>query len=469
MKVLAILASIALAYAHGPTQNLVQLCESNPDLSILTAALVGADLTDTLSDASSKFTVFAPTNDAFNALPAGVLDDLMKPENKQQLVDILTYHVLPAEVQSTDLQPFQAVNTVEGKPVHVTKWGGNVRVGSSLLSADLRNVVAADNLATNGVAHVIDGVLLPPSALAKVHGPSQDLVQLVESVPNLGTLAAALVAADLVDTLSDASSKFTVFAPTDEAFNALPAEVLADLMKPENKQQLVDILTYHVLPEQVKSTDLSFFQAVTTVEGKPLHVLEFGGRVHVGPSIRDLQKVVAADNLATNGVAHIIDGVLLPPTTLANSHGPTQDLVELCQSTPDLSTLTAALVAADLVATLSDASSQFTVFAPTNDAFNALPAGVLDDLLKPENKQQLVDILTYHVLPEQVKSTDLSRFQSVTTVEGKSLNVLAIDGRVRVGPSIHDLQKVIAADNLATNGVAHIINGVLLPPQTLMV
>jgi len=197
--------------------------------------------------------------------------------------------------------------------------------------------------------------------------------------------------------------------------------------------------------------------------------LEFGGRVHVGPSIRDLQKVVAADNLATNGVAHIIDGVLLPPTTLAKSHGPTQDLVQLCESTPDLATLAAALVAADLVDTLSDASSKFTVFAPTNDAFNALPAGVLDDLMKPENKQQLVDILTYHVLPEEVKSTDLSRFQSVTTVEGKSLHVLAIAGRVHVGPSIRDLQKVIAADNLATNGVAHIINGVLLPPQTLMV
>merc|ERR1712054_685522 len=97
------------------------------NLSILTAALVAADLTDTLSDASKKFTVFAPTNDAFNALPAGVLDHLMKPENKQELADILTYHVLPEQVKSTDLQPFQAVTTVEGKPLHVTKWGDKVQ------------------------------------------------------------------------------------------------------------------------------------------------------------------------------------------------------------------------------------------------------------------------------------------------------------------------------------------------------
>merc|ERR1712217_874644 len=124
---------------------------------------VAADLTDTLSSAGS-FTVFAPTNEAFKALPPGTLDDLMKPANKAHLTDILKYHVLPEEVLSAQLQPFQAVKTVEGKPLHVTKWGGQVRVGPSLKSEDLKNVKHADNLACNGVAHVINGVLLPPSA-----------------------------------------------------------------------------------------------------------------------------------------------------------------------------------------------------------------------------------------------------------------------------------------------------------------
>merc|ERR1711948_56676 len=110
------------------------------------------------------FTVFAPTNDAFNALPPGTLNRLMKPENKKELVDILSYHVLPQEVLSKNLQPFQAVKTVEGKPLHVTKWGGHVRVGASLESKDLRDVIRADNVATNGVVHIIDGVLLPPSS-----------------------------------------------------------------------------------------------------------------------------------------------------------------------------------------------------------------------------------------------------------------------------------------------------------------
>merc|ERR1711957_1012715 len=91
-------------------------------------------------------------------------DKLMKPENKKVLVDILTYHVLPEQVLSTDLKPFQAVKTVEGKPLHVTKFGGRVRVGASLESKDLKDVIKADNLANNGVVHIIDGVLLPPSS-----------------------------------------------------------------------------------------------------------------------------------------------------------------------------------------------------------------------------------------------------------------------------------------------------------------
>merc|ERR1719375_922874 len=144
-------------------QNIVQLAERVPDLSILVSALVAGDLVDTLSSAG-KFTVFAPTDEAFKALPAGTLQSLMKPEKKAELVNILKYHVLPEEVLSTQLKPFQAVKTVEGKLLHVQEWGGKVRVGPSLFSKDLKNVIKADNLASNGVVHIIDGVLLPPAS-----------------------------------------------------------------------------------------------------------------------------------------------------------------------------------------------------------------------------------------------------------------------------------------------------------------
>merc|ERR1712193_410771 len=136
------------------------------------------------------------------------------------------------------------------------------------------------------------------------------------------------------------------------------------------------------------------------------------------------------------------------------------NIVELAQSVDDLSTLVAAVVAGDLVETLSS-PGPFTVFAPTNDAFGKLPEGTLDDLVKPENKASLVDILTYHVLPEQVLSTDLELFQRVKTVEGKNLHIIKTSSGVHLGADTKNLKKVVAADNLASNGVAHIIDGVL--------
>merc|ERR1712222_307405 len=148
---------------------------------------------------------------------------------------------------------------------------------------------------------------------------------------------------------------------------------------------------------------------------------------------------------------------------------PSVNIVELAQSVPDLSTLVAAVVAGDLAETLSS-PGPFTVFAPTNDAFGKLPAGTVDTLLQPENKAQLVDILTYHVLPEQVLSKDLKFFQRAATVEGKNVHIYnnPLKG-VFVSPDGKTFNKVTAADNLATNGVAHIIDGVLLPPSTVMV
>merc|ERR1712157_478033 len=183
----------------------------------------------------------------------------------------------------------------------------------------------------------------------------------------------------------------------------------------------------------VLSTDLKFFQSVPTVEGKNVHVVRTHKGVYVGPSVKDLKTVVGADNLASNGVAHIIDGVMLPPSGL---HDAKPNIVELAQSVDDLSTLVAAVVAGDLAETLSS-PGPFTVFAPTNEGFAALPAGTVESLLKPENKDQLVDILTYHVLPEQVLSTDLKIFQSVKTVEGKNVHVIKNSRGVHVGPSIH--------------------------------
>jgi uncharacterized surface protein with fasciclin (FAS1) repeats len=139
-----------------------------------------------------------------------------------------------------------------------------------------------------------------------------------------------------------------------------------------------------------------------------------------------------------------------------------KDIVVLATETSSLSTLVAAVKAAELVDTLQGAGP-FTVFAPTNDAFAALPAGTLDTLLKPENKDQLTAILTYHVVPGEVLASDLTNGQTLTTVQGGTLTVKIDGGMVYLVDATGNEVKVEKADVDASNGVVHIIDGVLLP------
>merc|ERR1712160_50081 len=235
-------------------------------------------------------------------------------ENKNELVDILTYHVVAGQALSTDLKESQEVETVEGKKVKVFKDSKGVRVSPD--GEDFKMVTAADNMASNGVVHIIDGVLIPPTPTPAA---KMNIVELAQSVDDLSTLVAAVVAGDLVDTLSS-PGPFTVFAPTNEGFAAL-GDVVDTLLKPENKDQLVDILTYHVVAGQILSTDLKKSQEVETVEGKKVHIYQnskkgvCGGKLCLTPDGKDFKYVVAADQLASNGVVHVIDGVLLPPSS----------------------------------------------------------------------------------------------------------------------------------------------------------
>merc|ERR1719270_3199877 len=193
---------------------------------------------------------------------------------------------------------------------------------------------------------------------------------------------------------------------------------------------------------------------------------------NVCPSANRLKNVqrVSIWGEGTAGQLHIeVDSVAIEPPSVSAIKGDAKpNIVELAQSVDDLSTLVAAVVAGNLADTLSS-PGPFTVFAPTNEGFGKLPEGTVDTLLKPENKDQLVDILTYHVLGQEVPSKDLKFFQRVPTVEGKNLHVYKNHRGVFVSPDGKDFKTVTAADNEASNGVVHIINGVLLPPADIVV
>ena len=283
----------------------------------------------------------------------------------------------------------------------------------------------------------------PAPYVATVPVADGTIVETAVAAGNFKTLVAAVQAAQLVDTLNG-KGPFTVFAPTDEAFAKLPKGTLEMLLKPENKAKLAAILTYHVVPGSVKAADVVKLKNAATVQGQRVDIKVDAGKVMV-----DGANVVATDVACSNGVIHVIDTVILPVDGT---------IVDVAAKNGSFNTLVAAVKAAGLVETLSG-KGPFTVLAPTDAAFAKLPAGTLEMLLKPENKKQLVDILTYHVVPGVAAYSDqVVKMSQVPTVLGTPITVTVTDGKVRLNDS-----NVVATDVEASNGVIHVVDTVILP------
>lgn len=277
-------------------------------------------------------------------------------------------------------------------------------------------------------------------------------------------LVAAADKAGLVPALSDAGADLTVFAPTDAAFQSLATKLgfpdAAAMVAALDGPTLAKILQYHVLPSKKLAADLVAGGATQPTlyafEGAPAKLsLDTSSGVSLGDAALTSAAVTTPDLPASNGVIHVIDKVLVPPGVLT--------LVQMAQVNPSFSVLVDAVVTANLAATLGGAGP-LTVFAPTDDAFAAALAelGVTRDQLLAD--PALPDILTYHVVAGDVRAADvvaLPKPAAVTTVQGDSFSVGAdlgiTDGRARVA-------RLLATDVVASNGVIHVIDKVMLPP-----
>lgn len=282
--------------------------------------------------------------------------------------------------------------------------------------------------------------------------PEPEVLDIVDTAVADGrftTLVTAVQAADLVETLKG-EGPFTVFAPTDEAFAKLPAGTVEELVKPENKQQLTDILLYHVVPGAVTSADVAGLTSATTVLGQDIAIKVDMGNVYINDA-----QVIITDIETSNGIIHVLDAVILPATEEAAA---SNTIVDIAVADGRFTTLVAAVQAAGLVETLSG-EGPFTVFAPTDEAFAALPEGTVANLLLPENLEQLKNILLYHVVSGKVLAADVVGLTSAPTVLGQDLTITVRDGNV----FLNDTIQVIITDIEASNGVIHVIDAVLLP------
>ena len=297
------------------------------------------------------------------------------------------------------------------------------------------------------IAILLAVLLMVPAMGAMAEGEA-DIVDTAVAAGSFTTLVAAVQAADLVDTLKG-EGPFTVFAPTDDAFAALLADLGMTAEQLLASDILTDVLLYHVVPIKVMSTDLVDGATVATVGGSEI-------TVSLDPVQINDANVVTADIVASNGVIHVIDKVLLPPSD-EGSTGATADIVDTAIAAGSFTTLVAALQKAGLVDALKKTDTQYTVFAPTDEAFAALLASLgvtAEELL---NRSDLADILLYHVIGVKVMSSDLTDGMEATTLGGKVL-------KISLDPAMVNDSNIVTADIEATNGVIHVIDAVLLPP-----
>lgn len=272
----------------------------------------------------------------------------------------------------------------------------------------------------------------------------KNIVQTATDAGSFKLLTTALGEADLVEAL-EGKGPFTVFAPTDAAFKKLPAGTLEMLLKPENKKKLAGILTYHVVPGSVMAADVMKLKGAKSLNGQRIDIETGDGQVKVDGAV-----VKTADIKCSNGVIHMIDQVILPAD---------KNIVETAAATEKFKLLLAAATKAGLADTLAN-KGPFTVFAPTDTAFKNLPEGTLESLLKPANKKKLAQILKYHVVSGRVYSEDALAAGKAKTLLGPKIKISSSGKAAKVNKA-----QLVATDIDAANGVIHVIDSVLLPPD----
>ena len=424
----------------------------------LVAAVIQADLLTTLQG-EGPFTVFAPTDQAF--VDAGInLSSLDNDDGKLILSDILLYHVLSGSVQSSEVTDGLTATAANGDIL-------TFAVGDSVMVNDA-TVTTPDVMASNGVIHVIDKVLIPPADL-------ENIPTVAQSTGIHNSLVSALIHANLVGALSG-EGPYTVFAPTDAAFEEFGLN-LSDFDTDVENETLAKILSYHVAMGSVMSSSITNGMEVNSLIQEPISVSVFNGSV----ILNDEALVTQPDVMTSNGVIHVINKVLMPPSM--SPQGPPGEICydmethtidvtkteETCEkmwtasvdipTTAAATTIHTALVAAldkaNLVDTLKG-EGPFTVFAPTDQAF--ADAGInLDDYDTDEKIAALADILLMHVVSGKVMSSDLTDGMEATALSGDVLT-FTVGNTVSANDAV-----VTIADVPVSNGVIHVIDKVLMP------
>lgn len=278
--------------------NIVQTAAAAGTFTTLVAALEASGLDQVLANEAQNFTVFAPTDDAFTALGQDAVDALLA--DAAGLNDTLLYHVLPGAVDAETAISLAgtSITMQNGADAMLSLSGEQLMINSS-------NVTVTDIIASNGIIHVIDAVLIPPDG---TEPPASDLIATLANMPNYSALLSALQSTGLDATLADSTKTFTVFAPDNAAFAA--AETALEAGFTTNAAALMSLLEGHVLPDSVvdAATALTLDGTEITMANGAIRTIT----VADGAVLLDEATVIEADIMASNGIIHGIDTVLIP-------------------------------------------------------------------------------------------------------------------------------------------------------------
>lgn len=426
-----------------PTNNIVELAQATPQLSSLVSALTKyPDLVNTLSG-NGTFTVFAPTNDAFAELLTAIGQDNIDDIPEDVLRNVLEYHVYTtASVPFSQVSPSTLV-MANGEDADITIVNDEYFIANA-------KIIAVDALGTNGIVHIVENVMVPPS-IAPIVGTivapayfNKDFTTLIAAVQNANTDILSVLLSN-----GPSDGGLTLFAPTNAAFEAAG---VTDVNGADA------VLTYHVIDGTVRAEDLP------TTSGAATAVGTLGGDVYLtnagsGVNLNGTTTVTATNIEGSNGVVHVIDRVLLPPTQTIN-----EIVAGFAGGNPGEFTLLAAALNRAGLSTFFDGAGPYTVFAPTDAAF--LAAGLDADAINSTEPTAVAGILTHHVVKANanVFSSDLVdgdvemlNNQNV----GISVSALTVQDAAGSTPAAGLVPTLLNVH--ATNGVVHVIDKVLLP------
>ena len=488
------------------------LIGDNTELSTLNAALGAANLTETL-EGDGPFTIFAPTNEAFRSLPEGVFDALLKAENRQALIDILMYHVAEAELASTDVTA--AVEGAENGEYAATTLNGDFTAmveGGTVVLTDAKGnratVTQPDITGTNGVVHIIDAVLLPENLDVDA------LLATEEMEPELGAVDNANGIRRPVDEptnemIAEGEEMRREAAEMEEGMEQTGSEVANEMGETtqEAGQEMQEAGREVGQEMQETGNEVASEMSETTREaGQEMQeagrevgqeMQEAGNEVasemsettreagqEVEEAAQDVRRTtqevgsdITQEQRETSNTMEEMDNRLdvendsmnMGNTTRRSTSPDNNTIVDVAAANTDFRTLINAVEAAELEDVLAS-EGEFTVFAPTEAAFGKLPEGTVNDLTQESNKEKLQGILTYHVVASKISAADLMKaieanngYFRIQTMGGNSLIASIEDGNVILTDGNGDTATVTSTDVEASNGVIHVIDGVLMP------